>query len=141
MSVQDDDVQGYALGAVFGIVALVVAGVVALACFKTLQSPPESSAAQRIYFEADGDTLSVAANEALAAVAEAARGNGQVLLLINGVHEPRGDTAAAQRRALRVRHALEANGVPATQLVLSKPLAVRAAGGSKESRRVDVRTE
>ncbi len=141
MSVQSDDVQGYALGAVFGIVGLVVAGVIALASVKAMQGPVASGAvpAQRIYFEAEGDTLSVEAGELLARIAEAVRDNGQLTVLITGVRDARGDTAAAQRRALRVRHTLEANGVPPAQLVLGQPLpAPRAFAAEKETRRVDV---
>jgi hypothetical protein len=141
MSVHDDDVQGYALGAVFGIVALVVAGVIALACFKALQSsalPADSASAAHIDFEADA--LSADANEVLVRVADAARQDDQVMVLITGVYAQADEGAAAQRRALRVRHALEANGVPPSQLVLGKPLLRRAVGG-KAARRVDVQLQ
>ncbi len=139
MSVQDDDVSGFALAAVLGIVALVVAGVITLACFKSLHRPPASTASvQRIYFEADGDTLAMASSETLSRLAQAAREDGQMVLLINGVQDPLSDATAAQRRALRVRHALEANGVPPSQLMLSKPVAAR---GEREARRVDVHVE
>lgn len=133
MSVHDDDVQGYALGAVFGIVALVVAGVIALACFKALSA--DSASAAHIDFEADA--LTADANEVLMHLADAARQDDRVMLLITGVYAQADEGAAAQRRALRVRHALEANGVPPSQLVLGKPLHMRAAGG-KAARRVDV---
>ena len=139
MSVLDDDVSGLALSAVLGVVGLVVAGVVALACFKSLHVSPASTASvQHIYFEAEGDTLALAASDTLSRLAEAARDNDQLVLLINGVQDARGDPIAAQRRALRVRHALEANGVPPSQLVLSKPLTERS---GREARRVDVRLE
>jgi hypothetical protein len=141
MSVQGDDVQGYALGAVFGIVGLVVAGVIALAGAKAMQGPAASGAvpAQRIYFEAEGETLSAESGVLLARIAEAVRDNGQLTVLITGVRDARGDTAAAQRRALRVRHALEANGVPPAQLVLGQPHpAPRAFAAAKEASRVDI---
>lgn len=140
MSVHDDDVQGYALGAVFGIVALVVAGVVALACFKTLLSstPSDGSAsAEHIYFDAEADALPADANEVLLRVADAARQDDRVMVLITGIYAQADEGAVAHRRALRVRHALEADGVPPSQLVLGKPLHTRAAG-AKAARRVDV---
>jgi outer membrane protein OmpA-like peptidoglycan-associated protein len=142
MSVHDDDVQGYALGAVFGIVALVVAGVLALACFKTLQSPASSSvfaagSGEHIYFDADADALPAEANEVLMRMADAARQDDRVLVLIIGVYGRADEAALMQRRTLRVRHALEANGVSPSQLVLGKPLYARA-GDAKAARRVDV---
>jgi len=139
MSVHDDDVQGYALGAVFGIVALVVAGVIALACFKTLQSSAseaDSASAEHIYFDTDADALPADASEVLMRVAETARQDDRVMVLITGIYAQADEGAMAQRRALRVRHALEANGVPSSQLVLGKPLYTRA--GAKAARRVDV---
>ena len=70
-----------------------------------------------------------------------ARDDAQRMVLITGVHAATGDATAAQRRALRVRHALEADGVPPAQLVLSKPLAARAGSGAKEARRVDLQLQ
>jgi hypothetical protein len=144
MSVHDDDVQGYALGAVFGIVALVVAGVLAMVCFKTLQSSASSSVfasgsatGEHIYFDADADALPADANEVLMRVAEAARQDDRVLVLITGVYGRADEAALMQRRTLRVRHALESNGVSPSQLVLGKPLYARA-GDAKAAGRVDV---
>ncbi len=136
MSAQDDSVQSYALGAVAGIVGLVLAGVIALACAKGLRGPSDDPSAHRVYFDASGEVLTTEADELLVRIAETARTNEQLTVLIAGVRDARGDTAAAQRRALRVRHALEANGVPPERLALSQPLP--AARGAKESRRVDV---
>lgn len=141
MSVQDDDVQGYALGAVFGVVGLVVAGVIALACYKGLQSSRQvatSPGAQSVYFAADGESLSPDATELLARIAESARDNAQLLILVAGVRDAAGDPALAHRRALRVRHALEANGVAPSQLVLGQPVRSRSAGQGAQGRRVEV---
>ncbi|MEO8153499.1 MAG: OmpA family protein [Rhizobacter sp.] len=126
MNVQDDGVQGYALGAVFGVVGLLVAGVIALACFHIRHVPPVSVTAQRVSFEADGTTLSPEATELLVQVADAARDNARIVF-ITGIQSSRGDGLAAQRGAERVRHALEANGVPPAQLTVLQPhFAVRA---------------
>lgn len=136
MSAQDDSVQGYALGAVAGIVGLVLAGVIALAIAKGVGGGTDDPSAQRVYFDATGEVLTVQADELLVRIAEAARADEQLMVLIAGVRDAKGDTAAAQRRALRVRHALEANGVPAARLALSQPLP--APRNAEEARRVDV---
>ncbi len=136
MSAQDDSVQGYALGAVAGIVGLVLAGVIALACTKSLRGGSDDPSAQRVYFAASGEALTTEGDEVLARIAEAARADDQLMVVIAGVRDAKGDTTAAQRRALRVRHALEANGVPAERLALGQPLP--APRNAKESYRVDV---
>ena len=107
MSVHDDDVQGYALGAVFGIVALVVAGVLAMVCFKTLQSSASSSVfasgsatGEHIYFDTGADALPADANEVLMRVAEAARQDDRVLVLITGVYGRADEAALMQRLSL-----------------------------------------
>ncbi|MBC7996168.1 MAG: OmpA family protein [Rhizobacter sp.] len=136
MSAQDDSVQGYALGAVAGIVGLVLAGVIALAIATGQRGGSGDPSAQRVYFDASGEALTTEGDELLARIAESARANEQLMVVIAGVRDAKGDTAAAQRRALRVRHSLEANGVPPERLALSQPLP--AARSAKESRRVDV---
>lgn len=150
MSAHDDEAQGYALGAVFGIVALVVAGVIGLAVAKGLHKPtPQTEVVQeftggteRVYFELGQDSLPAGADEALARVAEALRENSQAVVLISGFHDASGDPAAnaelAKRRAQRVLHALESNGVAAAQLRLSKPALTTGGGDPREARRVDV---
>ncbi len=149
MSAQDDEVQGYALGAVLGIVALVVAGVIGLAVAKSMYKPVAKTAVvqavsttQRVYFELGQDSLPAGADEVLARVAEAARENSQAQVLISGFHDASGDPAAnaelAKRRAQRVSHALEANGVAPSRLVLSKPELTLGGGDAREARRVEI---
>lgn len=150
MSAQDDEAQGYALGAVFGIVALVVAGVIGLAVAKGLHRPtPQAEVVQeftgtteRVYFELGQDSLPAGADETLARVAEALREDSQAVVLISGFHDASGDPAAnaelAKRRAQRVQHALESNGVAAAQLRLSKPALTTGGGDAREARRVEV---
>jgi outer membrane protein OmpA-like peptidoglycan-associated protein len=157
MSDQDDDVQKYALGAVAFVVALVVAGVIGLAASRVLHAPKaagpsatsattpaESSAAERIYFEVGQDSLPADAIDVLNRVAEAARSSGGTVL-ISGFHDASGDAAAnadlAKRRAQRVQHALEANGVTADHLQLSKPAMTTGDGDPKAARRVELRLQ
>jgi outer membrane protein OmpA-like peptidoglycan-associated protein len=141
MSVQDDDVQGFALAAVLGVVALVVTGVLVLACARVLNRPVDNGPAtpgERVYFDAGSDSLSAEANDVLERVAQAVRQTDQPMVLITGVRAYRGDPAEAHKRALRVRHALESNGIAASRLVLAQPLALPPRGSAKEARRVDV---
>jgi outer membrane protein OmpA-like peptidoglycan-associated protein len=150
MSAQDDEVQGYALAAVLGIVALVVAGVIGLAVAKSLRQPAVQTAVvqeatdttERVYFELGQDSLPAGADETLARVAEALRQNSQAVVLISGFHDASGDPAGnaelAKRRAQRVQHALEANGVAAAQLRLSKPVLTTGGGDPREARRVEL---
>lgn len=155
MSDSNDDVQNYALMAVAGVVALVIAGVIALAVSTAgpAQAPAAQAAASaaaaaddaagdRVYFEVDSDSLPPEAAALLAHVAEAARANPNAAVLISGFHDasgnPEHNAELAKRRAMAVRHALEANGVQPTQLVLDKPRETTGGSDPREARRVEV---
>lgn len=162
MNEQNDEAQAYALMVLAGLVALVIGAVLALAIFSTQRARPASQAAApssataaamasadaaapdaRVYFETGSDALSDDAQAALASAAEAARADGSKSLLISGFHDASGDAALnaelAKRRALAVRHALEANGVAPDSLVLDKPVLTTGGADAREARRVDVR--
>lgn len=158
MSDANDDAQNYALGTIAAVVALVIAGVLALSIWRS--GPPKGAApaplqtaaapaaavaaAPRVYFEVDSDALPADAAEVLAKVAEEARANGAAVL-ISGFHDASGDAEhnadLAKRRAQAVRHALEANGVAAAQLVLDKPQQTLGGGDAREARRVELRLQ
>jgi outer membrane protein OmpA-like peptidoglycan-associated protein len=160
MNDQNDEAQSYALMALAGLVALVIAGVLALAIWSTQRAtaPARAAAATsapagasadtampdvRVYFETGSDALSNEAQAALAQAADAARADGSKSLLISGFHDASGDAAQnaelAKKRAFAVRHALEANGVTPDRLVLDKPALTTGGGDAREARRVDVR--
>ena len=162
MNEQNDEAQAYALMVLAGLVALVIGAVLALAIFSTQRARPASQAAApssataaamasaeaaapdaRVYFETGSDALSDDAQAALASAAEAARADGSKSLLISGFHDASGAAALsaglAKRRALAVRHALEANGVAPDSLVLDKPVLTTGGADAREARRVDVR--
>ena len=154
MSDANDDAQTYALGAVAAVVALVVAGVLTLAIGRS--GPPKAMAAStataatdgaeaavpRVYFEVDSDALPGDAMELLNRVAETARNNPGAPVLISGFHDasgnPEHNAELARRRAQTVRHALEANGVPAAQLQLDRPQQTLGGGDPREARRVEI---
>lgn len=156
MSDAGDDAQSYALAAVAAVVALVIAGVLALAISRS--GPPKKPAAAaaataapaeavlpRLYFAVDSDALPAQAMDVLDRVAEAARANPGAAVLISGFHDASGDAGhnaeLARRRAQAVRHALEANGVPAAQLVLDKPQQTLGGGDAREARRVELKLQ
>lgn len=158
MNEQNDEAQSFALMVVAGLLALVIGGVLALAIWSTQRAaPPATGAAPaspmanadasapdaRVYFETGSDTLSNDAQAALASAADAARADGSKSLLISGFHDASGDAAQnaelAKKRALAVRHALEANGVTPDRLVLDKPALTTGGADAREARRVDVR--
>ena len=164
MNDQNDDAQGYALMAVAGVVALVVAGVIALAVSTTIGTAGKAPAAAdalapvampageasggvaevegRVYFELGSDALPASASAMLVEVADAARAQGDKVVLISGYHDASGDPVRnaelAKNRALAVRHALEANGVPPERLVMDKPVVLTGGPDDREARRVEV---
>ena len=158
MNGQDDESQSFALMVLAGLLALVIGGVLALAIWSTQRATPPAKAATstsamvgtdasapdaRVYFETGSDALSNQAQAALASAADAARADGSKSLLISGFHDTSGDAAQnaelAKRRAIAVRHALEANGVTPDRLVLDKPALTTGSADAREARRVDVR--
>ena len=161
MNDQNDDAQGYALMAVAGVVALVVTGVIALAVSTTIGkataaadalAPATMPAGEagggfaevegRVYFELGSDALPASASAMLVEVADAARVQGDKVVLVSGYHDASGDPVRnaelAKNRALAVRHALEANGVPPERLVMDKPVVLTGGPDDREARRVEV---
>lgn len=162
MNDQNDEAQSFALMVLAGLIALVIGGVLALAIASTQRARPSAGMAAlssasaasmasadavepeaRVYFETGSDALSDQAQAALASAADAARADGSKSLLISGFHDASGDAAQnaelAKKRALAVRHALEANGVTPDRLVLDKPALTTGSSDAREARRVDVR--
>ena len=162
MNEQNDEAQSYALMVLAGLLALVIAGVLAIAISSTQRAKPAAKVAApagaiatamvsvdtaapqaRVYFETGSDALSNEAQAALASAADAARADGSKSLLISGFHDASGDASQnaelAKKRALAVRHALEANGVTPDRLLLDKPALTTGGSDAREARRVDVR--
>lgn len=155
MSDQNDDAQNYALMVLALVIGLVVAGVLALAAATSLgrggkaSTHPEAAAAAlaepdgRIYFDLGSDALPVDASAVLVRVADAARADPGKVVQISGYHDASGDAAQnaelAKKRALAVRHALEANGVAPDHLVMDKPVVTTGGSDAREARRVEMR--
>ena len=168
MSEQNDETQTFALMGAGGVIALVLAGVLTLAVWANHrahgaaprpasatekganpiagQAAAQAQAAQvfrRIYFASGSEALPVGASQQLVDVADAVRGQPGRAVLIAGFHDASGDPARnaelAKRRAMAVRHALEANGLVADQLVMDKPVLAEGGADPGEARRVEVR--
>lgn len=154
MSDRDDTRQRTTLRRRVAAGAAVLALAAAAAAYVALRGPappaPADAAAvaalaatpgavERIYFDA-GAALPVHATELLVRIADAARADESALRIV-GYYEPGGDAARnaalAEERALAVRHALEANGVGPTRLIVA-PVAVADSANPREGRRVEV---
>ena len=160
MSSQSDDNQGAGLIVVFAVVAAVVVGVLTLGAFKASSKAPVAqtvvaapmdvatdgasvmveNGVVKFYFASGKADLAVGAQEALAdAVAAVAAGQ---TLVVSGFHDATGDAVQnaelAKQRALAVRDALQAMGVPPEKIDLKKPEETQATGTNAEARRVEV---
>ena len=95
----------------------------------------------RFYFASGKADLAAGAGDALGDVVKAARAGRT--LVISGFHDATGDAAKnaalAKQRAVAVRDALKAAGVPERQIELKKPEQLAAGAGSNaEARRVEI---
>ena len=157
MSEQGDNTQSVALWVVFGVVGLVVASAVTFAAVRgnggssngvdsssSFRNTPSAAItdAPRVYFEVADDLLPAAASQPLNQVADAARADTTKSVHIVSFHDTTGNVSKnvelARRRAERVHHALEANGVSPQQLVISDPVPAPDSGDPKDLRRVEL---
>jgi len=93
----------------------------------------------RFYFASGQAELAAGAVDAMTDLVKAAKGGRT--LVISGFHDATGDAAKnaalARQRALAVREALKAAGVPERQIELKKPEQL-AGGSDAEARRVEI---
>ncbi|MES2384196.1 MAG: OmpA family protein [Pseudomonadota bacterium] len=94
----------------------------------------------KFYFASGEAELAAGAADALVDVIKGARGGKKVL--ISGFHDAKGNAARnaelARQRALAVREALIAAGVPDSQIRLDKPAQTAGTGSDAEARRVEI---
>jgi outer membrane protein OmpA-like peptidoglycan-associated protein len=94
----------------------------------------------RFYFASGKADLAAGAADALGDVVKAATAGRT--LVISGFHDATGDAAKnaalARQRAIAVRDALKAAGVPERQIELKKPEQLAATGSNAEARRVEI---
>lgn len=162
-SSDDDSQQRFALGFLFALIALVVAGVVGTVVVKrglggakapAVAAAPAAAAAVaddgasvrvengvvKFYFATGKADLAAGANEALADIVKGVAAGQKAV--VSGFHDATGDAAQnaelAKNRALAVRDALQALDVAEDRIELKKPEATQGTGSNAEARRVEV---
>lgn len=166
---QEDGELNVVIGVLFGILALVIALVIGLAVYamRPAGAPPVPGAAVavqgaadeivfaeieevgealvKLYFEFGQATLPGDAAGELAGVVEALGARAEARVLLSGFHDEVGSAQAnaevAKERALAVRDALVAAGVPAERVLLRRPAVTLGGSDAAAARRVEIRVQ
>lgn len=158
MSDQDDNETQ---GVVFGVLAAVVLGVIALvsgvAIWKTAQTSqpaaivaeaevvPVGEALAKVYFAVGEATLNAADQAVVGQTLATLAAKPQAIVLLSGFHDPSGDPARnaelAKARAQAVRDALVGGGVAVERIKFRKPESTLGSGSPEEGRRVEIRVQ
>ena len=108
---------------------------------------PVGEAQLKVYFAVGQTDLSDADRANVAALAKVVNtmGENEAVVLVSGYHDESGgaqiNAEVARQRALSVREALVAAGVPEAMIRLRKPEATLGSGDAAEARRVEVRVQ
>jgi len=96
----------------------------------------------KFYFEVDQSELPVAREGSLDSVIDYLKANPTAVATVSGYHDPTGDAVyneeLAKNRAMTVRDAMMAAGVPEAQIEMVKPIVTTGGGDLAEARRVEV---
>lgn len=161
---QEDSELNVVMGVVFGIIALVIAFVIGLASYQMggKQAAPAVATSDagevtfvevaevgeplvKIYFDLGQTALPATAPEQVATVVAALAAAPQASALLSGFHDETGGAAVnaevAKNRALSVRQALIAAGVPAERVLMRRPAVTLGGADAAEARRVEVRVQ
>lgn len=110
--------------------------------FVALEQAVPAQQAGSIHFASASATLPADAQQAIATVVEALKAAEGRRVLLAGYHDPTGNIDfnrdLAKRRALGVRDALIAQGIPAQRIILRKPEQTTGSGNNAEARRVEL---
>ena len=110
--------------------------------FVAFEQTTPAQPAGAIHFESASATLPADAQKAIATVVEALKAAEGRRVLLAGYHDPTGNIDfnrdLAKRRALGVRDALIAQGVPAQRIILRRPEQTTGSGNNAEARRVEI---
>ncbi|MCE1241408.1 MAG: OmpA family protein [Azonexaceae bacterium] len=155
-------------GVVFGVLAFVVGGVIALVIglavwasgassapaepaavvveVEEVDIVPVGDALAKVYFTVGSAVLASEDRVIILRTVEAlAARAGEGVVLLSGFHDASGDATVnaelARQRALAVREALVAGGVPVERIKLRKPESTLGTGTAEEGRRVEVRVQ
>ncbi|NMG74546.1 OmpA family protein [Aromatoleum diolicum] len=156
---QEDGELNVVIGVLFGVIALVIALVIGLGTWKLRAADAPVAAAAggfvevaevgealvKIYFDLGVTTLPADAPADVATVVVALDAAPGKRVLLSGFHDESGSAAVnaevAKNRALSVRDALVAAGVPAERVLLRRPAVTLGGGDAAEARRVEVRVQ
>ena len=152
---QDDDNQNLVLGILFGVIALVIGLVIGLTTYVSGQTAaPKAEAAEiaevgeplvKLYFDSGKADLPANAAEEVAKVIAKLQEDSSKIVLISGYHDETGGAAinaeVAKARAVAVKDALIAAGVPADKVAMRKPAVTLGGTDAAEARRVEVRVQ
>lgn len=156
MAANDDDestavIVGVLAGIALAVVAVVYSGsskvtkVAKAPAFEVVEIAPQGEPLAKVYFAVSEAKLTDADMAVVALTLQALAANSRAIVLLSGFHDPSGDprqnAELAQARALSVRDALVAGGVPADRCKLRKPESTVGSGTPEEGRRVEIRVQ
>jgi K(+)-stimulated pyrophosphate-energized sodium pump len=105
---------------------------------------PTATTSTKLYFETGKAELPADGSKSIAAIAAAAKAS-EGALAVFGYHDATGNLEQnqelAKQRALKVREALKAAGVPEEKIELKKPEQTQGAGSDAEARRVEIQVK
>lgn len=158
---QEDSDLGVVMGVVFGIIALVIAFVIGLGVYQQRSAQAAAPIAVvedifvdvvevgeplvKIYFDLGQTALPATAPEQIATVLAALEAAPEANVLLSGYHDETGGAAVnaevARQRALSVRDALVAAGVPEARVLMRRPAVTLGGSDAAEARRVEARVQ
>jgi outer membrane protein OmpA-like peptidoglycan-associated protein len=156
MSANDDEestavIVGVLAGIALAVVAVVYSGsskvtkVAKSPAFEVVEIAPQGEPLAKVYFAVSEAKLTDADMAVVALTLQALAANSRAIVLLSGFHDPSGDARQnaelARARALAVRDALVAGGVPADRCKLRKPESTVGSGSPEEGRRVEIRVQ
>ena len=162
MNSHDDDNQNFIFGILFFVIALVLMltvgmGIRTTHSHRAVASVPKplttdvvfselalsGDALAKLYFNVGATQLSEDAKEGVARIVSALRAQTSTVALVSGFHDESGSAATnaevSKQRALSVRAAIIAQGIPENRVLLSRPALTLGGGNAEEARRVEVR--
>ncbi|MGB4913816.1 MAG: OmpA family protein [Candidatus Dechloromonas phosphoritropha] len=157
MAANDDDestavIVGVLAGIALAVLAVVYSGsstkavnVAKAPTDEVVEIAPLGEPLAKVYFAVGEARLTDADMAVVALTLQALAANSRTIVLLSGFHDPSGDARQnaelARARALSVRDALVAGGVPADRCKLRKPESNIGSGSPEESRRVEIRVQ
>ena len=154
----DNETQGAVFGVLAGVIFGIIALVAGLGMWKASQPTapvapvaaeaeiaPVGEALAKVYFAVGKAELDEADKGIVAQTVEALAAKEGGIVLLSGFHDPSGDPARnaelAKQRAMAVRDALVAGGVAVERVKFRKPESTIGEGSPEEGRRVEIRVQ